>query len=117
MLVFQRSTSQIGLTAMLNRGFVPIAVAVLCVSTLAQKTTDSSFKLALPDHNGQLRWVANGFNVVESSAKPNGQEIGIRGKDESGRLNFLGFLFLVPDQSKITSTKCRDGVLDSNQKN
>src|ERR1700683_4409249 len=80
------------------------------LSVLAQ--TNSDFKLALPDHQGQLSWSAEGFKVIESSAKPNRREIGIRGKDESGRLTFLGFLFLVPEASPLTSLKCRDAALE-----
>jgi hypothetical protein len=41
---------------------------------------------------------------------------GIRGKDESGRLNFLGFLFLFPEKAPLTSAKCRDGVLEPKKK-
>lgn len=75
-------------------------------------TNDTHFKLALPDHRGQLGWDAVGFKIVQSSAKPNGQEIGIRGKDESGRLTFLGFLFVVSGQTSLTSSQCRDGEID-----
>ena len=97
-------------------GAVLILIAVVGVSALAQTTPDSNFKLALPDHRGQLRWTADGFAVVESSAKPNGHEIGIRGKDQSGRLTFLAFLFLVPDQTSLTSAKCRDSALEPEKK-
>jgi tetratricopeptide (TPR) repeat protein len=65
----------------------------------------------LANHNGQLKWTANGFTIAQSSAKANGQEIGLHGRDESGRLGFLGFLFLVPDDAPLTSGKCRDGAL------
>jgi tetratricopeptide (TPR) repeat protein len=95
-------------------GAVLILIAVVSVSALAQTTTDSNFKLA-PDHRGQLRWSADGFKVVESSAKPNGHEIGIRG-NQSGRLTFLAFLFQVPDQAPLTSAKCRDGALEPEKK-
>jgi hypothetical protein len=44
-----------------------------------------------------------------------GREIGIRGKDEAGRLFFLGFLFQVTPPS-FTSGKCRDNVLESEKK-
>jgi tetratricopeptide (TPR) repeat protein len=79
-------------------------------------TTDTDFKIALPSHPGQLLWHADGFKIVEHSAKPNGREIGIRGKDASGRVKFLGFLFLVPEQSPLSSTKCRDGAMESEKK-
>jgi tetratricopeptide (TPR) repeat protein len=72
--------------------------------------------LALVDHKGQLKWVADGFRIVQSSAKANGREIGIRGQGPSGRLTFLGFLFLVPEDPELTSEKCRDSTLESEKK-
>ena len=84
--------------------------------TAAQVRADSNFKLALPDHPGQLRWSAEGFRIIQSSAKPKGNEIGIRGRDETGRLTFLVFLFLVPEQAPLTSAKCRDGALQPEKK-
>lgn len=101
---------------MTRGGVVLTVLAVISVSALSQSASDNSFKLALPDHKGQLRWSADGFKVVESSAKPNRREIGIRGKDESGRLAFLGFFFLVPEQAPLTSAKCRDGALEPEKK-
>jgi len=83
----------------------------------AQANAVSDFKIALPEHRGELRWSAPGLKIVESSAKPNGNEIGIRGKDASGRLTFLGFLFVFSDLAPLTSAKCRDGVLDPEKKN
>jgi len=72
---------------------------------------DGNFTLALPAHQGQLKWNAEGFKVVQSSAKPNGAEVGIRAKDESNQFTLLGFLFLFPEQAPMTSAKCRDGIL------
>jgi hypothetical protein len=74
------------------------------------------FRLALPNHQGQLKWSAPGFKIIQSSAKSNGREIGIRGQEESGRLSFLGFLFLFPEQAPLTSAKCRDEVLGPEKK-
>ncbi|HKV26836.1 MAG TPA: tetratricopeptide repeat protein [Candidatus Acidoferrales bacterium] len=91
-----------------------VFMAVACAS--AQTSTDAAnFKLALPTHPGQLQWSADGFKVIQSSAKPNGREIGIRGQDQTG-LTFLAFLFLFPERAPLTSTKCRDGVLSPEQK-
>jgi hypothetical protein len=92
------------------------AMVVISLSAAAQNATSADFKLALPDHRGQLIWSADGFKIIQSSAKPGGREIGIRGKDESGRLTFLGFLFLFPDQAPLTSAKCRDGVVEPTKK-
>jgi tetratricopeptide (TPR) repeat protein len=93
-----------------------VAVALCGPASLAQTAPDSGFKLALPNHPGQLKWSADGFTIIQSSAKPNGHEIGIRGRDASGRLTFLGFLFLFPEQAPLTSAKCRDGVLEPAEK-
>lgn len=86
----------------------------LCVTVCAASDTD--FKLALVNHAGQLSWSASGYKIVQSSAKPNGNEIGIRGQNGSG-ITFLGFLFLFPEQAPLTSAKCRDGVLNPERKN
>jgi tetratricopeptide (TPR) repeat protein len=93
-----------------------VAMALATFPAYAQTTARAEFKLALPDHKGQLRWSADGFKIVQTSAKPNGHEIGIRGQDASARLTFLGFLFLFPEQAPLTSAKCRDGVLDPEKK-
>ncbi|HXW55670.1 MAG TPA: tetratricopeptide repeat protein [Candidatus Cybelea sp.] len=88
-------------------------VLIALIPILGQVPADQTdFKLALPNRQGQLQWHAAGFKIVESSAKPDGQEIGIRGKDESGRLSFLGFLFVVSRERSVTSAKCRDGEID-----
>jgi hypothetical protein len=98
-------------------GFIVLVLIALCSARAQTESPSTNFTLALPSHQGQLRWHADGFKIVESSAKPNGREIGIRGRDVSGRLNFLAFLFLVPEQDSLTSAKCRDGALDSEKKN
>ena len=88
--------------------FAAVALAALSATAYA---SDGDFKLALVDHPGQLTWSAEGFKVIELSAKPNGREMGIRSQDPSHRLTFLGFLFLFPEQAPLTSSKCRDGVM------
>lgn len=75
----------------------------------------SAFKLALANHAGQLNWSAEEYEVIQSSAKPNGSEIGIRGSNSAG-ITFLGFLFLVPEQAPLTSAKCRDGAMSAEKK-
>lgn len=77
--------------------------------------SDTEFKLALVSHDGQLSWSAEGYKIIQSSAKPSGNEIGIRRTNGSG-VTFLGFLFLFPEQAPLTSAKCRDGVLDPEKK-
>src|SRR5271157_5823933 len=97
-------------------GFVLLIPFAMGAALAQPATGDGWFRLALPSHSGQLQWRADGIQIVESSVKPNGQEIGIRGKDSSGRF-FLGFLFLFPEQAPLTSTKCRDGVIGPEKKN
>jgi hypothetical protein len=77
---------------------------------------DGDSKIALPGRPGQLQWHAPGFKTVELSAKPNGNEIGVRGADQSGRLGYLSFLFVFAEQAPMTSAKCRDGILDPEKK-
>lgn len=92
-------------------------ITIACLSAAASAATDdNAFKLALVDHPGQLSWSAEGFNVIESSAKPGGKEIGIRGQDQSGQQTFLGFLFLFPEKAPLTSAKCLDGVVGPEKK-
>jgi tetratricopeptide (TPR) repeat protein len=87
------------------------------VAALAQAPVkDGNFTLALPAHQGQLKWSAEGFKVVQSSAKPNGAEVGIRATDGSGQFTLLGFLFLFAEPAPMTSAKCRDGVLETAKK-
>jgi tetratricopeptide (TPR) repeat protein len=98
----------------MKRAFACIVLLVITTVVCKGQTpaNDTNFKLALPAHQGQLQWHADGFKIVQSSAKPNGQEIGIRGRNESGGLTFLGFLFLVSGQTPLTGTKCRDGAME-----
>lgn len=93
-----------------------LAVLFLIGAGFSQNAADGQFKLALPEHKGQLRWSAPGFRVVEASAKPNGLEIGFRGKDQAGKTTFLGFLFEFNEIAPLTSAKCRDGVLGPEKK-
>jgi tetratricopeptide (TPR) repeat protein len=94
-----------------------LCLLFIVVSAGAQTTAnDALLKIALPSRQGQLRWKAEGFKIIESSAKPNSQEIGLRGINQSGRLTFLAFLFAFPEQAPMTSAKCRDGVIEPTKK-
>lgn len=77
---------------------------------------DGGFTLALPTHNGQLKWNAAGFSVVQTSAKPTSSEIGVQASNGSAQYTLLGFLFLFPEQAPMTSAKCRDGVMEPAKK-
>src|SRR5262249_31575109 len=53
--------------------------------------------------------------VLQNSAKGNGKEIGIRAREASGKLTFLGFLFVIPEDAPLTGAKCRDGAISQEQ--
>lgn len=98
-------------------GCVIVFAASYCAAGApAQSADDKGLTLALPNHAGQLSWSAPGFKIAQSSAKPAGREIGFRGKDATGRLEYLSFLFLFPEQVPMTSAKCRDGVIGPERK-
>jgi hypothetical protein len=102
----------------MRRIVAPLAL-ILATATFGSmrcSADDTNFKLALPTRQGQLQWRADGFKVVQSSAKPNGQEIGVRGSDASRKITFLGFLFVVSGQTPLTSAKCKDGVINELKK-
>src|SRR5580704_3231040 len=86
-------------------------------STGDQIPLAADFEISLPNHPGQLRWHAEGFRIIENSAKTAGQEMGLRGKNESAHLEFLAFLFLVPLEAPLSSAKCRDGALAQERNN
>lgn len=53
--------------------------------------------------------------MIQTSAKPHGEEIGIRGRDHQG-LTYLAFLFLVRGQTSLTSAKCREDALNADRR-
>lgn len=102
------------LTAMRRRRFLSIAFAITAIPALAQ--TNGDFHLALSSHTGQLNFAATGYTAIQHSAKPNGDELGIRADGASGNIHFLVFLFDFPELAPLTSAKCRDGELGPEQK-
>jgi hypothetical protein len=93
-----------------------LIVAVGSGWTQSPPGSDGNFQLALAAHPGLLPFHADGFIVIQTSAKPSGTEIGIRGSNGPGLLTFLGFRFLFPEQAPMTSAKCRDGVMGPEKK-
>jgi tetratricopeptide (TPR) repeat protein len=57
-----------------------------------------------------------GFHVTQTSAKPNGNELGIRAHDD-GHTEVLAFLFLTPKSNSQTAASCRQAELDQITKN
>jgi hypothetical protein len=93
-----------------------LLLAACASSVPAQTQSTGDYRLALPDHKGQLMWSVDGFKIIENSAKPNGGELGVLGRDASGQITFLGFLFLAPETAPMTSAKCRDSALAQEKK-
>jgi len=91
-------------------------LAACASSILGQTPANGEYRLALPDHKGKLTWSADGFKIIENSAKANGRELGVRGRDASGQVTFLGFLFLAPETAPMTSAKCRDAAVAQEKK-
>ena len=102
----------------MKKGIAAIVLVFATAVSVAGRTPadDANFRIALPAHQGQLSWQAAGFRIVQSSAKPGGQEIGIRARNESRGLTFLAFLFRVSGETSLTSAKCRDGVMEELKK-
>ena len=98
----------------MKRTHLPLFLAASAIVALAQQSPD--YKLALPDHNGQLKWSVEGFKIVQNSAKANGRELGVRASDASGQVTFLGFLFLAPESAPMTSASCRDAAIAQDKK-
>src|SRR5579863_1778917 len=100
----------------MKRSEMFLLLAACAGPILAQAQVNGDYRLALPDHQGQLAWSIDGYKIIENSAKPNGLELGVRGSDASGQVIFLGFLFLAPESTPLTSAKCRDAAMDQAKK-
>ncbi len=93
-----------------------LCLAACACPMLAQTHVNGDYHLALPDHKGQLNWSIDGFKIIENSAKSNGRELGVRGRDAAAQMTFLGFLFLAPESAPQSSEKCRDSALTQEKK-
>jgi tetratricopeptide (TPR) repeat protein len=91
-----------------------LLISAICACPAPAQAVRGDYRLALPDHKGQLRWSVDGFKIEQSSAKPDGREIGLRGS--SGRLTFLGFLFLAAGPTPLTSAACGEAALAQDKK-
>jgi hypothetical protein len=97
-----------------------IAIAVLSVTIFVSGWSafadDTDFRMALPGHKGQLQWRAAGYKIVQTSAKPKGQEIGFRGANDAKKTTFLGFLFLTSGEGALTAEKCGDRDIEERKR-
>lgn len=95
------------------RSLAVCVLSVLCVQfgTATAQTTPGKLTFALPEHPGRMSLQQGSWQVVEVSAKSNGNEWGERAIQ--GKQHLLAFLFAAPDKAPLTSASCRDGVLAS----
>ena len=86
---------------------------VLCApfTTATAQITPGKLTFALPEHPGRMTLKQGSWQMVELSAKSNGNEWGERA--EQGKQHMLAFLFAAPDKAPLTAATCRDGVLAS----
>jgi tetratricopeptide (TPR) repeat protein len=86
----------------------PLALCLFIPCANAQ-TTPGELTFALPVHPGRMTLEQGAWQVVELSAKPNGNEWGERAAQ--GKQHMLAFLFAAPDQGLLNASSCRDGML------
>ncbi|MEO6805019.1 MAG: tetratricopeptide repeat protein [Edaphobacter sp.] len=89
-----------------------ILTAVLVSTPYAFAQTEP---FSLPIHHGAMLLDLSGFNVVQSSAKPGGAELGLRVHDQ-GNTTALLFLFLTPENTHGTPASCRQAELEQIKK-
>ncbi len=94
----------------MNAFCLRVSLALLLFSPLAQaQTTSGKLTFALPVHAGRMTLEQGAWQIVEVSAKPNGNEWGVRAAQ--GKQQMLAFLFAAPDKAPLSASSCRDGVL------
>jgi tetratricopeptide (TPR) repeat protein len=73
--------------------------------SLAFSASAQSKPYSLPSHRGAVILDLDGFHVTQTSAKPDGREMGVRAHD-SGAMEMLSFLFLTPENKSQTAASC-----------
>jgi|ERR1017187_1917583 tetratricopeptide (TPR) repeat protein len=73
------------------------------------QVTPGKLSFALPEHPGAVTLDQGDWKIIEMSAKPDNNELGISAA--KGDQHFLGFLFLWPEKAPLTSETCRDQML------
>jgi tetratricopeptide (TPR) repeat protein len=91
-------------------GLISLASLVSVATAFAQ-----SQPFALPSHKGAITLDLEGFHITQATAKPNGNELGIRAHDD-GHTELLAFLFLTPENTSQTAASCRQAELDQIRK-
>lgn len=89
-----------------------LSLALLApIAAAKAQTSPGKLTFALPEHPGRMALRQGSWQIVELSAKSNGNEWGERA--EQGKQHMLAFLFAAPDKAPLTAATCRDGVLAS----
>jgi tetratricopeptide (TPR) repeat protein len=68
---------------------------------------------AFATHPGHLELNLPTYAITELSAKPNGNEFGIRAKDRDTGMTELGFLYLPAEKAPLTAASCMQAQLKS----
>jgi tetratricopeptide (TPR) repeat protein len=81
----------------------------LCGIQGTAQVTPGKLTFALPEHPGRMTLEQGAWQVLELSAKPNGNEWGERAAQ--GKQHMLAFLFVVPEKASLNAGLCRDETL------
>ena len=91
------------------------ALLILSLAALpgSAESTKQPIQLALPSQPGLARVrSADNYKIVQTSARPDGSEIGIRARNDEAHLELLLFVRTYVDQAPLAAAKCRDIILD-----
>jgi len=105
-----------GYTALMRKCTLFVFAALSCTVARAQDMHQQDYTFSLPTHPGRLHLEAPTFKIVEASAKPDGNEFGLRGQNPDASVSLLVFLFRIPEEAPLTSAKCRDSMLSHAQR-
>lgn len=97
------------LSAMNARKLCASVAFSLLISSAYAQTIPGKLTFALPVHPGRMTLEQGAWQVVELSAKSNGNEWGERAAQ--GKQRMLAFLFAAPDKAPLNASSCRDWVL------
>jgi len=75
--------------------------------------TTKPLAFAFATHPGYLELNLPSYAITELSAKPNGNEFGIRAQDRSTGITELGFLYLPAAKAPLTAASCMQSQLNS----
>ena len=88
------------------RNFLGFCLFASCVHA---QITPGKLTFALPEHPGRMTLDQGAWQIVELSAKTNGNEWGERATQ--GKQHLLAFLFTLPNEAPLSASSCRDAML------